>query len=173
MRRPSICSAVRVGLRVVVRVGNECVCTSLPLPQAVLTCPRPPPRLLLPHAAACRPHDGTVLFVLFRGVGLFRERPARSPLLSSLLPFHPSACRLHCAVARRRRRRRRACRVASQPTPGGAPSVAAPSAAAGPNCERDRCMIRSTPSLRSGRHYGAFLLIQVGLRLGLGRGGVG
>ncbi|EFN57874.1 hypothetical protein CHLNCDRAFT_57000 [Chlorella variabilis] len=48
------------------------------------------------------PHDGTVLFVLFRGVGLFR-----------------------------------------------------------PNCERDRCMIRSTPSLRSGRHYGAFLLIQI------------
>ncbi|PRW05771.1 ERD4-related membrane [Chlorella sorokiniana] len=48
------------------------------------------------------PHDGTVLFVLFRAVGLFR-----------------------------------------------------------PKCERDHCMIRSTPSYRAGRHFGAFLLLQM------------
>lgn len=62
------------------------------------------------------PHDGTVLFVLFRAVGLFR-----------------------------------------------------------PKCERDVYMIRTAPSYRAGRHFGAFLLIQArgaGRRAGrAGRGG--
>lgn len=57
-----------------------------------------------------RPHDGTVLFVLFRAVGLFR-----------------------------------------------------------PQCERDDYMIRTAPSYRSGRHFGAFLCLQVGA--GRGQGG--
>jgi hypothetical protein len=40
------------------------------------------------------------------------------------------------------------------------PSLALPRPP-GPRCERDHCMIRSTPSFRAGRHYGSFLLIQV------------
>lgn len=36
---------------------------------------------------------------------------------------------------------------------------------AGPKCERDDCMIRTTPSYRAGRHYGAFLLIQASVLL--------
>lgn len=46
---------------------------------------------------------------------------------------------------------------------------------AGPKCERDHCMIRSTPSYRAGRHFGAFLLMQASAwaREGEGRGTCG
>jgi hypothetical protein len=40
------------------------------------------------------------------------------------------------------------------------PHCPCPSLPAGPRCDRDECMIRTTPSFRSGRHYGSFLLIQ-------------
>ena len=79
----------------------------------------------------CRPHDGTVLFVVFRWFGLFRELGATKEHLLSC-PHWPD---FHLSVIH--------------------PWIVAV------ECEREEVMVRSTPSFRTARHYGSFLLIFV------------
>ena len=144
--------------------GHLSLCKHALNPCPVSLATRAPPCL-------CRPHDGTVLWIAFRWIGLFREwarggRRRRALLLPALCA-DCCPCVWSLKSISQRTLLHNCTDLNTSFCPPEQTNLACPPCPclpAGPRCERDECMIRTTPSFRSGRHYGSFLLIQARAR---------